>query len=117
MLGGEASALRAGVGSEALARQLEMSGGNIVGLQGGANELYANLRAGKDISTQTAASIEQARRYNALQDLLKGKNMGGTGKDNTRALSLDQAGKAAEQEALLRRARAEAMRKFKIQGE
>jgi hypothetical protein len=117
MLGGEAKALRAGVGSEALARQLEMSGGNIEGLQGGVNELYANLRAGKDISTQTAASIEQARRYNALQDLLKGRGMGGTGKDNTRALSLEQAGKAAEQEALLRRARAEAMRKFKIEGE
>jgi hypothetical protein len=115
MLGGEASALRAGVGSEALARQLEMSGGNIEGLQGGANELYANLRAGKDISTQTAASIEQARRYNALQDLLKGK--GGVGASGKRTLSLDQAGKAAEQEALLRQARAEAMRKFKIQGE
>jgi hypothetical protein len=115
MLGGEASALRAGVGSEALARQLAMSGGNIEGLQGGANELYANLRAGKDISTQTAASIEQARRYNALQDLLKGK--GGVGASGKRTLSLDQAGKAAEQEALLRQARAEAMRKFKIQGE
>jgi hypothetical protein len=123
MLGGEASALRAGVGSEALARQLAMSGGdqelyrNLFGADdvGDANALYARLRAGEDINTQTAASIEQARRYNALQDLLKGK--GGVGASGKRTLSLDQAGKAAEQEALLRQARAEAMRKFKIQGE
>jgi hypothetical protein len=109
------AALKKATGSEALARQLAMSGGNIEGLQGGANELYANLKAGKDISTQTAASIEQARRYNALQDLLRGK--GGVGESGQRALSLEQAGKAAEQEALLRQARSEAMRKFKIEGE
>jgi ABC-type transporter MlaC component len=112
MLGGEASALRAGVGSEALARQLGMTeGADIRGLEGGADELYARLKAGEDINTQTAASIEQARRYNALQNLLKGRDIG------ERVLKLEEAGKAAEQEALLREARAEAMRKFKIQGE
>jgi ABC-type transporter MlaC component len=123
MLGGEASALRAGVGSEALARQLAMSGGDqelYRSLFGGddvgdANALYASLKAGEDINTQTAASVEQARRYNALQDLLRGRD--GVGASGERTLSLDQAGKAAEQEALLRQARAEAMRKFKIQGE
>jgi hypothetical protein len=108
------AALKKATGSEALARQLAMSGGNIEGLQGGANELYAKLKAGEDISTQTAASIEQARRYNALQDLLRGK--GGVGESGKRTLSLEQAGKAAEQEALLREAQAEALRKFKIQG-
>ena len=110
-LTGATSALtKEGVGAEALARQLGMSGGDVSGLQGGANELYANLKAGQDINTQTAATREQAQRYSALQDLLKGRGIG------ERTLSLEQAGKAAEQQALLEQARAEAMRKLRIQG-
>lgn len=110
-LTGATSALtKEGVGAEALARQLGMSGADVSGLQGGVNELYANLKAGQDITAQTAATREQAQRYQALQDLLKGRGIG------ERTLSLDQAGKAAEQQALLEQARAEAMRKLRIQG-
>ena len=92
-----------------------MSGANVEGVEGGINQLYKDLKEGKDIDLETAASIEQYRRYNALQDLLKGRDIG------ERSLRMSEAekkaGKAAEQEALLRQARAEAMRKFKIQGE
>jgi hypothetical protein len=115
MFGGEASALQKALGSEAIARQLAMSGANVEGVEGGINQLYKDLKEGKDIDLETAASIEQYRRYNALQDLLKGRDIG------ERSLRMSEAekkaGKAAEQEALLRQARAEAMRKFKIQGE
>jgi hypothetical protein len=115
MFGGEASALQKALGSEAIARQLAMSGANVEGVEGGINQLYKQLKEGKDIDLETAASIEQYRRYNALQDLLKGRDIG------ERSLRMSEAekkaGKAAEQERLLREARAEAMRKFKIQGE
>jgi hypothetical protein len=115
MLGGEASALQKALGSEAIARQLAMSGANVEGVEGGINQLYKDLKEGKDIDLETAASIEQYRRYNALQDLLKGRDIG------ERSLRMSEAekkaGKAAEQEALVREARAEAMRKFKIHGE
>jgi len=103
------AALQKTTGTDALARQLVMQGADPAGV--GANELYANLKAGQDINTQTAASREQAQRYQALQDLLKGRGVG------DRALSLDQAGKAQEQQALLEQARVEALRKFRLQGQ
>jgi hypothetical protein len=107
------AALKKTTAEDAIARQLVMQGADPSGL--GANELYKQLKEGKDIDRETAASIEQYRRYNALQDLLKGRDIG------ERSLRMSEAekkaGKAAEQEALLRQARAEAMRKFKIQGE
>ena len=108
MLGGEASALRAAQGDDVLARQLLMSGGNIEGLQGGANELYESLKAGQDITTQTAATQEQAQRYLALQDLLQGRGIG------DRTLNLDQAGDAQQQQQLLDQARLETLRKLGI---
>lgn len=113
MFGGEAKALQAAKGSETLARQLGMmEGADVAGLQGGVNELYSNLKSGKDINLETAASLDQYRRYNALQDLIKGRDIG----DRQLRMSEmeENAGKAAAQQTLLENARKEAMRKLGI---
>lgn len=103
---------------EALRKGIEQNVSGVTGRQAAENiygtmsdegaTSYEDLLGAKDISTQSAASQEEVSKYNALQDLLSGRDVG----DRALMTGSEQTGTAAANQELLSKVRADILKRI-----